>query len=276
MRLTYMNQSSVGHWLYAIGFLGLGVLSFIFDDYAMNWQPVPPSFPAHDAMAYVSAFLLSASGVGLLLHRTRIYAAVLLTAFIGLWLLVLRVPPLVADFFSAINWLGFAETLEMMTGGWVLAATLIRLTPDASASPRLAWIAKPSSLKWAILLFGASLPLIGLSHFVYAKETAQMIPQWFPQRLGLAYLTGAGHAAAGIAILLNVLPRLAATMEACMMGCFVLFLHIPGVVAEPTSRFQWTMMFVAISITGAAAIVAHQLTQLSAQSERTVSDPNAA
>ena len=60
------------------------------------------------------------------------------------------------------------------------------------------------------------------------------------------------------------------------MGCFVLFLHIPGVVAEPTSRFQWTMMFVAVSITGAAAIVAHQLTQLSAQSERTVSDPNAA
>jgi len=102
-----------------------------------------------------------------------------------------------------------------------------------------------------------------------------MIPAWFPEQLALAYLTGAGHAAAGIAILMNVLPRLAATMEACMMGCFVLFLHIPGVITEPTSRFQWTMMFVAVSITGAAAIVAHQLTQLSHRSEQLVSEADA-
>ncbi len=250
-----MRLTSVGHLLYAIGFLSLGILGLIFDDYAMNWQPVPPSFPAHDTLAYVSALLLLASGTGLLIRRFQIESAVVLTGFIVLWLVALRIPPLVPDFFSAGTWLGIGETLELVTGGWILIVTLVRVNPESVVS----WIARPFSLKLAILLFGISLPLIGLSHFVYAKETAQMIPEWFPERLGLAYLTGAGHIAAGVAILLNVLPRLAVTMESCMMGSFVLLLHVPNVISEPTSRLQWTMLCVATTITGAAAIVAHQL-----------------
>lgn len=257
MRLTFVRVTSAGHLLYAIGFLGLGILGLIFDDYAMNWQPVPPSFPAHDTVAYISALLLLISGAGMLVRRFQIACAVLLTSFIVLWLIALRVPPLLTDFLSVINWLGFAETLEMITGGWILAATLIRVTTDSRTSSKVSWIAQPLSVRLAVLLFGISLPLIGLSHFVYAKETAQMIPQWFPQRLGLAYLTGAGHIAAGLAVLTNVLPRLAVTMEAAMMSCFVVFLHVPGVVAEPINRFQWTMLCVAVAITGAAAVVAH-------------------
>ena len=255
MRLTFVRVASAGHLLYAIGFVGLGLLGFIFDDYAMNWQPVPPTFPAHDTLAYLSALLLLVAGAGLLLRRFQVRCAVVLTVFIVVWLVTLRVPPLLADFFSVMNWLGFAETLEMITGGWILAATLV----DGNTKFEASWIARPASVKLAILLFGISLPLIGLSHVVYAKETAQMIPEWFPQRLGLAYLTGAGHIAAGIAVLTNVLPRLAVAVEACMMGCFVLFLHIPGVISAPTNRFQWTMLCVAITITGAAAIVAHYL-----------------
>lgn len=256
-----MRVISPGHLLYAVGFVGLGILGLIFDDYAMNWQPVPSTFPWHDTLAYVSALLLLISGIGLMLRRFQIRSAVLLTLFIGLWLIGLRIPPIVNEFFSAINWLGFAETLELTTGGWLLAATLMQLT-GSNLSSRLSWIAKPCNARLVILLFGISLPLIGLSHFVYAKETAQMIPAWFPQRMSLAYLTGAGHIAAGVAVLTSVLPRLAATMEACMMGCFVVFLHIPGVIADPTSRLQWTMLCVATAITGSAAIAAHRLANL--------------
>jgi len=253
MRPNYIRVDSLGHLLYAAGFIGLGILGLIFDDYAMNWQPVPPSFPAHDALAYISALLLLLSGLGLMIRRAQVKSGMALTGFLALWLLTLRLPPLAADFFSAVNWLGVAETLELVTGGWILTATLLRVN-QGSGMP---WLTKSFSLKLAILLFGVSLPLIGLSHFVYAKETAQMIPAWLPLRHELAYLTGAGHVAAGIAILLNILPRLAATMEAGMMGSFVLLLHIPGVIAEPTSRFQWTMLCIATAITGAAVIVAH-------------------
>jgi hypothetical protein len=40
-----------------------------------------------------------------------------------------------------------------------------------------------------------------------------------------------------------------------MYATFVLILHIPRVMADPASRLEWTMMFVALSLTGAAWIV---------------------
>jgi uncharacterized membrane protein YphA (DoxX/SURF4 family) len=56
--------------------------------------------------------------------------------------------------------------------------------------------------------------MLGLSLFVYADGTASMVPIWLPDRLGFAYLTGAGHVASGAGILLGIVPRLAAAMEA--------------------------------------------------------------
>jgi hypothetical protein len=53
-----------------------------------------------------------------------------------------------------------------------------------------------------------------------------------------------------------VLARLGATLLATMFAGFVLLLHVPRVVHAPESRLEWTMMSVAISLTGAAVIVA--------------------
>jgi uncharacterized membrane protein YphA (DoxX/SURF4 family) len=98
--------------------------------------------------------------------------------------------------------------------------------------------------------------VFGLSHFVYAQGTADMVPAWLPDRLGIAYLAGAGHFAAGVAILSGVLPRLAATLEAGMISSFVLLLHLPGAVSAPGNRLEWTMLFVASALAGAAWSVA--------------------
>jgi uncharacterized membrane protein YphA (DoxX/SURF4 family) len=78
-----------------------------------------------------------------------------------------------------------------------------------------------------------------------------MIPAWIPAHLGFAYFTGACHFAAGLGILFGVFPRLAATLEAAMISLFVLLLHIPGAVADPSSRMMWTMVFVATALAGA-------------------------
>jgi len=103
---------------------------------------------------------------------------------------------------------------------------------------------------------GAALPLIGLSHFVYSAGTASMVPAWLPGHLFFAYLTGSGHMAAGLGILLGILPGLAAALEALMITLFVLLLHLPGVVAHPHDRLQWTMFFIASAYAGAAWAVA--------------------
>jgi uncharacterized membrane protein len=105
-------------------------------------------------------------------------------------------------------------------------------------------------------LFGAALPLIGLSHFIYSAGTASMVPVWLPHHLFFAHLTGAGHVAAGVGILLGVLPGLASSLEASMITLFVLLLHLPGVASHPRDRLQWTMFFIASAYAGSAWAVA--------------------
>src|SRR5262245_19031796 len=83
-----------------------------------------------------------------------------------------------------------------------------------------------------------------------------MIPAWFPLRLFWAYITGIGRIAAGISIVTNVLARLGSFLFAVMVSCFVLFVHVTGVIRDPTSRREWTMLVVSMTITSAAWCVA--------------------
>lgn len=94
--------------------------------------------------------------------------------------------------------------------------------------------------------------VFGAAHFLYAAFTASMIPTWLPMRLELAYLTGAIHAVAGLAILTGRWRRWAAVAEAAMMSSFVLLVHAPRVAAHPTDRLELTMLFVAVTLSSAA------------------------
>ena len=89
-----------------------------------------------------------------------------------------------------------------------------------------------------------------------AREVVQMVPAWLPDRLGLAYLTGAIHALTGVCLLAGLRVRLAATIEALMMSSFVLLVHVPGVAGAPQDRMQLTMLGMAGLLTTAAWLVA--------------------
>jgi hypothetical protein len=59
--------------------------------------------------------------------------------------------------------------------------------------------------------------------------------------------------------LLGILPRLAARLEAAMIGVFTALVWLPGVVATPTNRLQWTAMLMSWIIAAAAWVVAEGL-----------------
>ena len=105
----------------------------------------------------------------------------------------------------------------------------------------------------------------GASHFVYADFTAAMIPGWLPQRLELAYFTGACHALAGLAITFNQLARPAALLEAAMMSLFVILLHLPSLWASPppawgpTLRSEITPLFWASALAASAWLIYESL-----------------
>jgi uncharacterized membrane protein len=105
-------------------------------------------------------------------------------------------------------------------------------------------------------VFALSLPMIGLSHFVYSTETVSYVPAWIPFPLAWAYLTGAGSIATSLALLFGVWPRLAAALEAAMLGVITLLVWGPGLLKMPPDRTQWTAFVISAAISCGAWIVA--------------------
>jgi uncharacterized membrane protein YphA (DoxX/SURF4 family) len=83
--------------------------------------------------------------------------------------------------------------------------------------------------------------------------------------LGFAYLTGVGHIAAGIGIVVGILPRLAGTLEAVMMSLFGLLVWVPSFFMYPRPEWatppqnQWSELVVTLMLAAAAWLVASSL-----------------
>lgn len=226
----------------AAGLCGLGALSLIYQDYALQWEPVPKSWPAHAALGALSGLILLASGIMMAMGRTRVLGAALGGLFMALWVVGLHLPRAFARPGDLTVWLAAAECSAMAIGALIAHVELHR-GPEAPAGI----LARA---------FGACCLVFGASHFAFASFTASMVPAWLPMRLELAYLTGAIHALAGLALLAGVRRRPAAIVEALMMTSFVLLVHLPRVAAKPGDRTELTLLFVAVTLSSAAWIVA--------------------
>ncbi|GLQ91292.1 DoxX family membrane protein [Dyella acidisoli] len=247
-----MRIADIGRWLFALAFVTLGLLSVFSRDFASVWQPVPDGVPGRAFLALMSGAVMVVGGAGLLLRRMLVPASFVMMVYTLLWLLALHVPRVIMGPWHEITWGGCAEIITLVAASWVLYASAA--TPDDK--PYFAALSGAHAVRVARIAFAVALPLIGLEHLIYAKETADMVPGWLPYHTGWACLTGVAHIAAGLAIALNVLPRLAATLEAWMMGAFTVFVWIPMVMATPSQRFAWTGLAISTVITAAGWIVA--------------------
>ena len=240
---------------FALGLIGLGILSLVYADFALQWQPVPAWVPARTYLAYASGGVMIATGTGLLSRRTARLSSSVLFFYLLLWLLLLKLPPVVMAPLLEFNWLGFGEIAVIVAAGWVIFAAE-RRQPEAS---KLKFATGENGMRIARFLFGFALIPIGLSHFVYAPQTIGFVPTWLPFRPAWASLGGAGHIAAGFGVLFGVLPRLAALLEAGMIGVFTALVWVPLVVREPTSQLSWTGLLISWTIAAAAWVVAGSL-----------------
>jgi uncharacterized membrane protein YphA (DoxX/SURF4 family) len=220
----------------AVGLAGLGLLSLFYRDFAEVWQPAPAGWPHRAMLATASGLILLGSGVMLLVRGTRPWGAALAAVFIGLWVVVLHLPPALAKPLALSGWQAVSESLAMAAGAFLLSRE-----GKAGGPERI-----------AVTAMGVCFVVFGLSHFVYANFTTSMVPAWLPARLQLTYLTGAVHVLTGLAVVFGVRRNWAAALEALMMTSFVLLVHIPRVAAHPGDRMESTGLFIAIILSSAA------------------------
>ena len=100
--------------------------------------------------------------------------------------------------------------------------------------------------------------VFGVGHFLYTGFVATLVPSWIPEALFWTYFAAVALIAAGVAMILAILPRSASLLLGIMIFLWFICLHIPRAIADPHSALgnEWTSVFEALAFSGIAFILA--------------------
>jgi uncharacterized membrane protein YphA (DoxX/SURF4 family) len=249
--MTAEKETVVFGWrVYGLGVMALGMVCLAWGNFDPG-QSVPKDFPDRTALAYAAAAFMLVAGAGVEWRRATAWAAAALTAYYALVVVILMdgrlVPAHYAEFGTYSN---LAEQLAIAAGGLIVYAASARI--DAAQAARLTRLGQ--------LAFGVCALLFGGAHFFYMNLTIPLVPKWLPPTQEFwAYATGIGHIAAGLAILTGVQARLAAILLTAMYAAFTPLVHLPMLLANPSSYMNWTENALNLALTGAAWVTADSL-----------------
>jgi uncharacterized membrane protein YphA (DoxX/SURF4 family) len=244
------STMALGWRVFGLGVLALGMLCLAWGDF-LPGQPVPKTFPDRTALAYAAAAVMLVAGAAVEWRRTAAWGAAALTAYYAFIVVILMNGRVVLAHYAEYGaYSGVAEQLAIAAGGLIIYAATAKI--DAALAARLTRLGQ--------LAFGVCALLFGGAHFFYMNLTVPLIPKWLPPTQEFwAYATGVGHIAAGVAILTGVQARLAAILLTAMFASFTPLVHLPMLLAEPSSHFIWSENALNLALTGAAWVVAHSL-----------------
>ena len=242
-----------GWRVYGLGVMALGMICLAFGDFHPG-QPVPKDFPYRTVLAYAAAVFMLIMGVAFEWRRTVAWGAAVLTTYFALVVVVLMNGRVVlAHYAEFLPYESLAIELAITAAGLIVYAANAKI--DAALAARLTRLGQ--------LAFGVCALVFGAAHFVYMDITAPLVPKWLPPSQEFwGYVTGVGHIAAGVAILTGVQARLAAILLTVMFASFTVLVHVPMLLATPSSHWIWNENAVNIALIGAAWVVADSLMRL--------------
>lgn len=231
-----------GQIAFALAMIASGVLNLVNRNFYSPWDPIAPlAAPAHVWLAYASGASMVLGGIGLLIKRTAALSARVLFVFLLLFLVLLKTPVLLSDPRTELHWLDYGQIAVFVAGAWTLATT------------------NDTQLRAARYLLGAALVPIGLSHFFYLKIAVPMVPAALPFRPAWVIFTGTAHVAAGVAVLVGVLARLATILEASMVTAFGVFVWLIPLLTKPSDFNVWVEEIVTLAVAGGVWAVASKM-----------------
>jgi uncharacterized membrane protein YphA (DoxX/SURF4 family) len=156
-------------------------------------------------------------------------------------------PGVIANYTEFGSYVGIAGQVAIAAAGLIVYAAHAKI--NAALAARLTRVGQ--------LVFGVCALVFGGAHFYYLNLTVPLIPKWLPPSPEFwAYATGLGHIAAGLAIITGVQARLAAILLTLMYASFTPLVHVPTVLADPSSYWNWTENSLNLALIGVAWVVA--------------------
>lgn len=250
-----MNRSLLpSRLVFAAAMIALGVTGLVNKDFALAWQNVPVHYePERTVIAYACAIIELVIGIGLLLKPVLTPTCRVLFPYMGIWLVLLEVPVVVRSPQDAGAWGSLGEIAIVTAGAWSLFAT------HAGTWERrhLRFAVGATGIRSARWLLVAALPMIGMEVIADAASAGNHVMQpwlqWLPYPAAWACLTGVGSIATCLALLFGVWPRLAATMEAVMLGVIAVAYWGPDLYTGRTAATAFIISFLIAAGVGLVA-----------------------
>lgn len=246
-----MGQNFVGVALFFLGYQ-----QFFFGQFVPLIVPQWPTWiPGHLFFVYLTGTILIVSGVSILsgIQARRVAQCIALLFLLSF--LLGYVPANLAAHKTWGQWSAAKKVFSLMGCALVVAGTFP--VPDARSLLRL-------STKWLDRLvpmgrypFALVIIDFGLAHFRGPSSIASLVPAWIPYHTFWTYFTGTALIVSGLAIIVRVMERPAATLLGTMIFTWILVLHIPLAIADPYTDVghEWTSTFEALIKCGVAFIL---------------------
>jgi uncharacterized membrane protein YphA (DoxX/SURF4 family) len=233
--------------IYGLGAVVLGLTGLVWGDFAVVWQPLSNGVPVKSTLGYVVAILPVVAGLAMQWPRTTYVGALALLVPYCLAIIFLDVPRGFASPSVYVAWYGAFENIALAVGALIICTYYARLEPATVDRAR----------KIACVIFGVCLIYFGLAHHFYLANTVSMVPAWLPPgQTFWAYVTAAGHIAAGIAILSGICLRPAAMLLAAMFIVFAILVHAPRIIMDSHTHMSWAENAVNFALIGPAWVIA--------------------
>jgi len=254
--ISMINLSSIGRVFFGVSIAVMGFLTIYYHDFP--YMLIPPKhswMPGLTVLAYISGALLVWSGACIVFEKMIVSASLLLG---GVLLLIfcfgfipyqLMVSPNNMHFG---DWENAAKELTLCSGAFVIAGCY----EEKNESALFRMLSK--LISFGPILFSITIISYSVDHFLYAKEAADYVPSWVPNHLLWVYLGGVGLLGSGIAIILKIIPGLAATLLGSMIFIWFIILHIPRIIVSPKIYLgsEIASAFLALAYCGIAFVIA--------------------
>ena len=220
-----VHPVSTGHALFAATLIGIGLFGLATGRFTPIWDSAPATLPGRTTLAYLCAVVTLAGGVGSLLRPTAALAARALLVSLSLWLVLIKLPYILAEPAVEVHYESSGETALVLACACVLYGWLA-----ADRDSRRARVLSPRHcMRTAWLLEALALTAFGLSHFAYLQFTAPLVPRWLGGGIFWANFTGGAYLAAAAALLPGRWARLASVLVTAQMGLFTLLVWVPRI-----------------------------------------------
>src|SRR5690349_19546942 len=106
------------------------------------------------------------------------------------------------------------------------------------------------------LCFAAPLAVFGTLHLSDVRSVLPGVPSYMPWRLFIAYFVGCALIAASLSIATKIQVRWSGLLFGIMMFLFVAMMDLPGSIAKPDNRFNWTLLLRELAFGGGGWLLA--------------------